>query len=94
MNILNQLNTKLIEQYNKKSNIKITQLKKGSLISVHLIVSKKQKRKQVFTGTCVSYKNKGFRSSFTLHNSIYEIGVTKTFPFYSSMLTNIQILKK
>jgi len=89
MNILNILNNKHIKQTLTKSNINIPKIKKGDLISIRFILSKKQKRKQTFTGTCIAYKNKGFRSSITLYNIIYKQGITRTFPIYSSMILNI-----
>jgi large subunit ribosomal protein L19 len=92
MNIINTLNKEHIKQSLNKSNIIIPKFKKGDLISIRFILSKKQKRKQTFTGVCTSYKNKGFRSSITLYNVIYKQGVTRTFPLYSSMILNISNL--
>jgi ribosomal protein L19 len=89
MNIINILNNKLIEQYKKKTKIKIPNIKKGDKISVRYILSKKQKRKQIFTGICTTIKNKGYRSSFTLENIIYKQKISKTFILYSSMLISI-----
>lgn len=93
MNLLNTLNKEHIKQSLKKSKISIPEIKKGDLISIRFILSKKQKRKQTFTGICISYKNKGFRSSITLYNIIYKQGVTRTFPLYSSMILNINNLR-
>lgn len=94
MNLINTLNQELIEQYKNRSNIQIPSFKVGDLISLRIIISKKLKRKQIFTGICIARKNKGFRSTFTLYNVIYKEGVTKTFPLYSSMISNIQVLQK
>jgi large subunit ribosomal protein L19 len=94
MNIIKTLNNELIEQHNKKYNLKIPNFKIGDLITLRIIISKKKKRRQIFTGYCIAYRKKLFESTFTLYNSIYKEGVVKTFPLYSSMISNIQVLKK
>lgn len=91
MNIIDILNNELIKQHKIKSNFKIPSLKIGSTVSIRIILSKRLKRKQVFMGTCIKKKNKGFRTTFTLKNIVDNVTVIKTFPLYSSMITDISI---
>nr|NP_066331.1 ribosomal protein L19 [Malawimonas jakobiformis]AAG13698.1 ribosomal protein L19 [Malawimonas jakobiformis] len=91
MNIIKILNNELIKQSQKKSNLKTSSLKIGNTVSIRIILSKKLKRKQVFMGVCIKKKNKGFRSTFTLKNIIDNVTVIKTFPLYSSMITEILV---
>src|SRR5579885_2581539 len=94
MNILNKINTILKDQFNNIGSYDIPNFKKGDLISVRMITSKKLKRKQIFTGVCVKKKNKGICSSFTLYNVIDGVAIFKTFPMYSTMISNVYILQK
>ena len=57
MNLINILDNQLIKRANIKPNFKILSLKVGDLISIRTILSKKLKRKQVFTGFCIKIRN-------------------------------------
>jgi len=92
MNLIKQLEKEQIDQFKLKTK-NIPKFNIGDVISIRIILSKKTKRQQIFTGVCISLVNKGFKSSFTLRNYIYKEGVEKTFPLYSSLITNIKVLR-
>ncbi len=90
MNLIKQLEK---EQINKAISIsKIPVFKTGDVLSVKTLSSKTEKRKQNFLGICISRKNKGLNSSFTIRNIMSGEGVEHTFPLYSPLLIQIQVL--
>lgn len=93
MNILKTLDNQLVKQYNDNFKIKRPNISIGDKITVRFLMSKRQKRKHIFTGVCTYIKRKGFRSSFTLENMIYKQKVSKTFILYSSMVLGISKIK-
>ena len=90
MNLIKQLEK---EQIDKAMSIsKIPLFKTGDILSVKTISSKSDKRKQNFIGICISRKNKGLSSSFTIRNMMSGEGIEHTFPLYSPLLIQIQVL--
>lgn len=76
-------------------NIILTPLKKknnpliGNTVEVQVITSKFKRKRQNYTGICISKKNRGINSAFTLRNVIGNVGVELTFPLHSPFITNI-----
>jgi ribosomal protein L19 len=66
----------------------------GDLLSIVMLSSMDNKRKTNFLGLCISKKNKGLSSNFTLRNVISNEGVEFTIPYYSPLLKSISILNR
>ena len=92
---------KNLETFEKKYLEKIKQTKKipdfnsGDTIIVYVKVKeKKSERDQAFEGICISKKNAGINSSFTVRKISYGEGVERVFPLYSSNISKIKLKTK
>jgi large subunit ribosomal protein L19 len=89
MNLIKKLTTKQID---RKNYYLVPSFKVGDTLHVRMYFSKKDKRKQTFSGVCIAKPNKGYQSSFTLVNLIYGQTICKTIPLYTKLITNIQVI--
>ncbi len=64
----------------------------GDVLSIKVIHSKTKKRKQNLIGICISKRNRGINSSFSIRSLVDKEGVEHTFPLYSPLVTQIQTL--
>ena len=55
---------------------------------------KKRERVQAFEGICISKKNAGINSSFTVRKISYGEGVERVFPLYSPNISKIELKTK
>ena len=92
---------KNLETFEKKYLEKIKQTKKipdfnsGDTIIVYVKVKeKKRERDQAFEGICISKKNAGINSSFTVRKISYGEGVERVFPLYSPNISKIELKTK
>ena len=92
---------KNLEAFEKKYLEKIKQTKKipdfnsGDTIIVYVKVKeKKRERDQAFEGMCISRKNAGINSSFTVRKISYGEGVERVFPLYSPNISKIELKTK
>ena len=92
---------KNLEAFEKKYLEKIKQTKKipdfnsGDTIIVYVKVKeKKRERDQAFEGICISKKNAGINSSFTVRKISYGEGVERVFPLYSPNISKIELKTK
>ena len=92
---------KNLEAFEKKYLEKIKQTKKipdfnsGDTIIVYVKVKeKKRERDQAFEGICISKKNAGINSSFTVRKISYGEGVERVFPLYSPNISKIEVKSK
>jgi large subunit ribosomal protein L19 len=100
----------LLEKYNHKqlkrlSDIKvIPQFSAGDTLRVHTIVPridiKSSKRVQsatriqLFEGLCISRKNNGLASTFTVRKISHDEGVEKTLPLYGYIIDKIEVIRR
>ena len=87
-----------LETFEKQYLEKIKQTKKipdfnsGDTLIVYVKVKeKKRERNQAFEGVCISKKNAGINSSFTVRKISYGEGVERVFPLYSPNLSKIEV---
>ena len=87
-----------LETFEKQYLEKIKQTKKipdfnsGDTLIVYVKVKeKKRERDQAFEGVCISKKNAGINSSFTVRKISYGEGVERVFPLYSPNLSKIEV---
>ena len=92
---------KNLETFEKQYLEKIKQTKKipdfntGDTIIVYVKVKeKKRDRDQAFEGVCISKKNAGINSSFTVRKISYGEGVERVFPLYSPNVSKIEVKSK
>ena len=102
MNLLEKYNQKQLEKLAKGKII--PQFRAGDTIKVHTIVPRldvkstkktdSSMRIQIFEGLCISRKNNGVASTFTIRKISHDEGVEKTLPLYSSLIDKIEVLRK
>ena len=92
---------KNLEAFEKKYLEKIKETKKipdfnsGDTVIVYVKVKeKKRERDQAFEGICISKKNAGINSSFTVRKISYGEGVERVFPLYSPNISKIELKTK
>ena len=92
---------KNLETFEKKYLEKIKQTKKmpdfnsGDTVIVYVKVKeKKRERDQAFEGVCISKKNAGINSTFTVRKISYGEGVERLFPLYSPNVSKIKVKTK
>ena len=78
-----------------KETKKIPEFNSGDTIIVYVkIKEKKRERDQAFEGVCISKKNAGIASSFTVRKISYGEGVERVFPLYSPNVSKIEVKSK
>lgn len=66
----------------------------GDTLKVHLKIKEGEKERiQVFEGVCISKKNAGLNSSFTVRKISYGEGIERVLPLYSPQINKIEIVK-
>ena len=92
---------KNLETFEKEYLEKIKQTKKipdfnsGDTVIVYVKVKeKKRERDQAFEGVCISKKNAGINSTFTVRKISYGEGVERLFPLYSPNVSKIEVKTK
>ena len=78
-----------------KETKKIPDFNSGDTLIVYVKVKeKKRERDQAFEGICISKKNAGINSSFTVRKISYGEGVERVFPLYSPNISKIELKTK
>ena len=92
---------KNLETFEKEYLEKIKQEKKipdfnsGDTVIVYVKVKEKKRvRDQAFEGVCISKKNAGINSTFTVRKISYGEGVERLFPLYSPNVSKIEVKTK
>ena len=78
-----------------KKNKKIPDIAPGDTVRVHArIVEAGKERIQVFQGVVLKIKKGGTGASFTVRHVAYGIGVERTFPFNSTLVEKVEIVRQ
>ena len=78
-----------------KQEKKIPNFNSGDTVIVYVKVKeKKRERDQAFEGVCISKKNAGINSTFTVRKISYGEGVERLFPLYSPNVSKIKVKTK
>ena len=78
-----------------KQGKKIPDFNSGDTVIVYVKVKeKKRERDQAFEGVCISKKNAGINSTFTVRKISYGEGVERLFPLYSPNVSKIEVKTK
>ena len=76
------------------SDKKLPKFSSGDTIKVHLKVKEGEKERiQVFEGVCISKKNAGLNSSFTVRKISYGEGIERILPLFSPQINKIEVVK-
>ena len=92
MNVLENFEKKQIDDLTSNKNH--PDFYPGDTLKVHLKIKEGEKERiQIFEGVCISKKNSGLNSSFTMRKISYGEGVERVFPFYSPQISKIELSK-
>lgn len=85
------MNNKLIEAVEAEfMNKEIPEFRAGDTVRVNFrIVEGNKERVQAFEGLVIRIRRAGARSTFTVRKVVGDIGVERTFPFYSPRIESI-----
>jgi large subunit ribosomal protein L19 len=91
----------LLAEFEQKQLVKLTEgkeipeFKAGDTLKVNVrIVEGKTERIQVFEGLCISRKNAGINSCFTVRKISHGEGVERLFPLYSPRVDSIEVVRR
>ncbi len=87
---------KLIESVNAEAlKTDLPRFDVGDNINVHVrIVEGQKERVQVFSGTLISRKGSGINEMITVRRIVGEIGVERTWPMNSPMISKIEVIRR
>jgi large subunit ribosomal protein L19 len=67
----------------------------GDTVRVNVkVIEGTRERIQAFEGVCISRKNRGLHSSFTVRKISYGEGVERVFPLYSPRLDSVELVRR
>lgn len=70
------------------------QFRAGDVLELKLAIPENKRRVSTFKGICIAKKNRGWRTSFTIRNSIGTSGgIERTFPLYCPTLLELKVLE-
>ena len=70
-------------------------IRQGDEIRVHAKVKEGQKERiQVFQGVVIKLQGKGLTRCFTVRKMSFGVGVERTFPFNSTKLVKVEVVKR
>ena len=78
-----------------KETAKLPDFRPGDTVKVNVkVVEGDRERVQAFEGVCISRKNAGINSAFTVRKISYGEGVERVFPLYSPRLVSIEVIRR
>ena len=93
MNILDQIGKKQIDA--SLAERSIPEFGPGDTLKISAkVVEGSRERIQAFEGVCISRKNSGINSSFTVRKISYGEGVERVFPLYSPRIQSIEVIRR
>jgi large subunit ribosomal protein L19 len=73
----------------------IPDFRPGDTVKVHVrVVEGSRERVQIFQGVVISRKGGGTRETFTVRKISFGIGVERTFPLHSPIISKIEIVSR
>ena len=93
MNILEHIGKKQIDA--SLAERSIPEFGPGDTLKISAkVVEGSRERIQAFEGVCISRKNSGINSSFTVRKISYGEGVERVFPLYSPRIQSIEVIRR
>lgn len=69
--------------------------KPGDTVKVHVrVVEEKRERVQVFQGIVIRRQGSGIRETFTVRKISFSVGVERTFPVHSPIVSKVEIVTR
>jgi large subunit ribosomal protein L19 len=82
-----------VEQPYLKSDL--PEFRAGDTVRVHVLVREGGKeRTQIFEGVVIARKHRGVADTITVRKVSYGIGVERTFPLHSPMVSKIEVVRR
>ena len=82
-------------QVDKQSSGKVFDFAPGDTVKVNVkVVEGDRERVQAFEVVCISRKNAGINSAFTVRKISYGEGVERVFPLHSPRLVSIELIRR
>jgi len=73
----------------------LPEFRPGDTVRVHVLVREGGKeRTQVFEGVVIARKNRGIADTITVRKVSYGIGVERTFPVHSPIVSKIEVVRQ
>lgn len=69
-------------------------LRSGDVVRVAYVSNPAQEQPQYFTGMCIAIKSRGLGSSFVLRNVVDGVAVERSWPTYSPLIRDAEILSR
>jgi len=67
----------------------------GDTVRVHYrIIEGNRERIQVYEGIVIAINNSGLGKTFTVRRISYDVGVERVFPFYSTRIAKVDVVRK
>lgn len=93
MNTIQQIEQEQVAALTAKGNA--ADFAPGDTVRVNVkVVEGTRERVQAFEGVCISRKNRGLHSSFTVRKISYGEGVERVFPLYSPRLDSVELVRR
>ena len=93
MNTLQKFEKSQVDKLTKGA--KMPEFAPGDTVKVNVkVVEGDRERVQAFEGVCISRKNAGINSAFTVRKISYGEGVERVFPLYSPRLVSIEVVRR
>ena len=93
MNLIQQLEAEQISKLTESKTI--PDFAAGDTVRVNVrVVEGSRERLQAYEGVCISRKNRGLNSSFTVRKISNGEGVERVFPLYSPRLEDITVVRR
>ena len=78
-----------------KPNPNIPDIAPGDTVKVSAkVVEGDRQRSQMFQGVVIRLRRGGAGANFTVRRVAYGVGVERTFPFYSPLVENVEVVRR
>jgi len=78
-----------------KPDAEVPEIAPGDTVKVRVKLAEGEKQqRQQFQGTVIRIRRSGIASSFTVRRVTHGVGVERTFPMYSPLVENIEVVRR
>jgi large subunit ribosomal protein L19 len=85
---------KIIQDFQKEQFIKRPKIKPGDIVAIYQEIEESgKKRTQIFKGVVLKIQGQGASKTFTVRRISFGVGIERTYPLYSPLISKIIISK-